>query len=131
MGGCLRCLVAEWNASHPNLQVQLDLEELDTRRGGTQHNLLCEQLQIAICAQIGSGTFDLVLMAPPCNTFSRAVFSRHPGPTPIRDYSWLFGFPNFGSVERARAEEGHILAWLSLECLRRALLAWDRHPRMA
>ena len=127
IGDCLRCLVSDWNASHPNLQVQLDLVELDTLRGGKDHNLLCEQLQDAIFAQIDSGEFDLVLMAPPCNTFSRAVFSRHPGPQPIRDHTWLLGFPNLGSVERARAEEGNSLAWFSLECLRRALRANSLH----
>lgn len=93
--------------------------------------MLCEQLQVAFFAQIDSGKFDLVLMAPPRNTCSRAVFSRHPGPTPIRDHRWLFGFPNLGSVERARAEEGHRLAWFSLECLRRALLANSRHNGIA
>ena len=39
IGGCVRCLVAEWNASHPELQVQLDLDELDTLRGGNNHNI--------------------------------------------------------------------------------------------
>ena len=45
--------------------------------------------------QLEEGTVDLFLVAPPCNTHSRArcQYRQHGGPRPLRDYNFPHGFP--------------------------------------
>ena len=62
--------------------VQLYVEELDILRGGKSHDLLEGSLQRDLIQGIRSGNWNLVLAAPPCNTFTRAVFGDHPPPQP-------------------------------------------------
>ena len=47
---------------------------------------------------IRGGAYDLVIVAPPCNTFSRAHFRSGPGPKPLRDREHPEGFPNLDAT---------------------------------
>ena len=69
------------------------------------------------------GEFDLVIVTPPCNTFSRAVFQKDSGPKPIRDREWPKGFPWLEAEARIRADEGNQLLDFSIRMLQAATAA--------
>ena len=84
-GQALREVIAIWNSEANAVQMTLMLEEIDTLRGGLDHNLLEPSAQTAYVGRVLDGDFDLVIVTPPCKTFSRAVFQKDSGPKPIRN----------------------------------------------
>ena len=58
-------------------------------------DLLNSQLWDKIFQELESGLWDVVVMSPPCNTFSRVRFNWKisPGPRPLRNFNWPRGFP--------------------------------------
>ena len=59
------------------------------------HNLHKEEVWNWVSQQLQSGLVDLFLVAPPCNTHSRArcQYRQHGGPRPLRNYNFPHGFP--------------------------------------
>ena len=59
------------------------------------HDLHKEEVWTWVSQQLQSGVVDLFLVAPPCNTHSRArcQYRQHGGPRPLRDYNFPHGFP--------------------------------------
>ena len=59
------------------------------------HDLHKEDVWNWVLQQLEEGTVDLFLVAPPCNTHSRArcQYRQHGGPRPLRDYNFPHGFP--------------------------------------
>ena len=127
IGDYFRKWVAKYNR-HGGLQLSLELTELDAKRGGSDHDLLDATRQQHLIKCIEDGYYDLVLAAPPCNSFSRATFSSKPGPPPVRDLQWPNGFPWLSGAALARATEGNVLAEFALDCLRAVIIARARHP---
>ena len=95
-GQALGEVVALWNSEANAVHMTLALEEIDTLRGGLAHNLLEPEAQSSFIRRVSEGEFDLVIVTPPCNTFSRAVFQADDGPKPVRDKQWPKGFPGWG-----------------------------------
>ena len=58
-------------------------------------DLLNSQLWDKIFQELEAGLWDVVVMSPPCNTFSRVRFNwkTSPGPRPLRNFHWPRGFP--------------------------------------
>ena len=58
-------------------------------------DLLNSQLWDKIFQELEAGLWDVVVMSPPCNTFSRVRFNwkTSPGPRPLRNFNWPRGFP--------------------------------------
>ena len=119
----LRAQVQRFNDGSPQVTVRLAMTQVDTLRGGSAHDLLSEERQRAHLSAIGNGQYDLVLVAPPCNTFSRAVFSNQPGPRPIRDRMWPRGFPWLEANKRLLADEANNLVDFALDVLAATLEA--------
>ena len=71
----------------------LHVREIDIERQASD-NLLEAALWDTIFAELDSGNWDVILMSPPCNTFSRARFNWKdcPGPRPFRNLEWPRGF---------------------------------------
>lgn len=69
------------------------MEEFDILRDKAQ-DLTLENVWSKLWSRIINGDFDCIILAPPCNTFSRA---RHnvscPGPKPLRLLEYPRGFP--------------------------------------
>ena len=129
----LRAQVQRFNNSSPQVTVRLVMTQVDTLRGGSAHDLLSEERQRAHLSAISDGQYDLVLVAPPCNTFSRALFSSQPGPRPIRDRMWPRGFPWLEPDKRLLADEANSLVDFALDVLAATLDApradvWRRTP---
>ena len=68
--------------------------EFDLLRDQT-HDVSNDQTWEHLCNLLDSRSFDVLVISPPCNTFSRArrSFRTSPGPKPLRNRHWPFGFP--------------------------------------
>jgi len=68
----------------------LVMQELDILRGGDSHDVLSAQVSARILDDIRASKFDVVVCTPPCNTWTRSVWSNRAGPRPIRSrqHSW-------------------------------------------
>ena len=62
--------VAEANTALLHYTVQLKMENIDTKRGGADHNLLIKDRQHAFLDRIKTGELDAVFVTPNCNKFS-------------------------------------------------------------
>ena len=71
-------------------QVVLEISEMDICRDPSM-DLLDETAKRAL-QQIRDGSWDVVIVTPPCNTFSRVRFVQ-PGPKPVRSRLYPLGFP--------------------------------------
>ena len=59
------------------------------------HDLHRDDVWSWVLQRLQSGEVDLFLVAPPCNTHSRArcQYRQHGGPRPLRDFNFPYGFP--------------------------------------
>ena len=72
-------------------QVDLAMSEMDICRDPSM-DLLDEAVAKRALQQIRDGSWDVVIVTPPCNTFSRVRFVQ-PGPKPVRSRLYPLGFP--------------------------------------
>ena len=72
-------------------QVGLEISEMDICRDPSM-DLLDEAIAKRALQQIRDGSWDVVIVTPPCNTFSRVRFVQ-PGPKPVRSRLYPLGFP--------------------------------------
>jgi len=115
--GChLRRLKHEFNNACIDYSIKLELREVDIMRYA-EDDLSNDTLQKEIRNQIMSKYWDVVIAAPPCHTFSRAMFSEHPGPRPIRDATWPRGFPWLEAKARRKAEIADSLVDFALSAI--------------
>ena len=101
LGSALRKSVDKMNftgGAHFDVRVK----NLDILRGGSAHALLSANTQGQVIAEIKSGTYHLLLLAPPCSTFSRALFSDRSYPQPARDFRHPQGLPSNGQQDRQK-----------------------------
>ena len=66
------------------IRVEVIWHDIDTLRGGPDHDLSCAERQQHWLDRISSGEFDLIIVSPPCNTWTRALYGSHEGPRPVR-----------------------------------------------
>ena len=87
--------------------VQVELHEFDIERS-PQHDLTDNALWDKIFDTLKEGNWVLIV-SPPCNTFSRARFQnrRHPGPKPLRTRMWPRGFPWLSAAHRSKVDEAN------------------------
>lgn len=91
------------------------MEEWDILRGPEQ-DLTDDMAWASIRDRIAQGEFDFVIVAPPCNTFSRARHNKeHAGPKPIRSWEYLKGFPWLREVDLRKVRQANLLVERSLE----------------
>ena len=70
IGDYLRRLVDEFNLAQGFIAIVLVLVEVDTLRGGMDHNLLNLERQEKVLDAIAGDEYEVVIIAPPCSTFS-------------------------------------------------------------
>jgi hypothetical protein len=87
--------------------IGLYFKEIDTLIGGSEHDLLDRESQEAILAEIGAGDFDIVILSPPCGSWSRANYSEKPGPKPVRSRAHPWGLPGLKFGQLRRMENGN------------------------
>ena len=71
----------------------LEVKEVDIERS-SDDDLSSEDLWRQLLDEVQSGRWDVIVLSPPCNTFSRArcQWQKHPGPRPVRNSSYPWGF---------------------------------------
>ena len=62
----------------------VEVREIDLLRSSDQ-NVLLADLWKELTDQVGGGFYDIVIVTPPCNTFSRALWHDSHGPARLRD----------------------------------------------
>lgn len=81
-----------------------------------KHDLSKEAVRAGWMRQIQSGIYDVVLVTPPCSTFTRARCANKRGPPPIRSKQHPRGFPWLKADLRKQAELGNQLVDVMGEC---------------
>ena len=101
--------------------IKLQLKEFDIERQ-SDHDLTNQDLWSEIFTLIESGNW-VVIVSPPCNTFSRARFQflRHPGPKPVRNRTWPRGFPWLSGRDRVAVDEANFFVTKSIEAASKSL----------
>ena len=94
--------------------VELSMTELDTCRDPL-HDVLVESVQKALLTRLENPEFDVLIVTPPCSSWSRALFNRKPGPRPVRDRRHPWGYPWLQKKDFARCHNGNIFVRFSLQ----------------
>ena len=73
---------------------EVTMREVDIERRD-EDDLLQQQLWDEIWAELRNDRYDVVVLTPPCNSFSRARCNTFasPGPVPVRNVHHPWGFP--------------------------------------
>lgn len=96
----------------------LEVDEIDILVGGSEHDLLSSDAQEAIMARISAGDYDIVILSPPCSTWSRARFSDKPGPGPVRNRQHPWGIPHLQHEWMKRhARDGNTFIHFSIRAI--------------
>ena len=108
------------------------MTEFDILRDRSQ-DLTADGVWQQIWSKLQAGVFDFVIMAPPCNTFSRARHNRqHLGPKPLRLLEYPRGFPWLKSTDAQKVEIANLLVdrslQIALECCKRGIGFLLEHP---
>ena len=92
----------------------MELMEFDIERS-PEHDLTSEALWERIFTLLKEGDW-VVVVSPPCNTFSRARFQRqHLGPKPLRTHVWPRGFPWLSNRDKEKVDEANFFVDRCLE----------------
>ena len=92
----------------------VDIEEFDLERG---QNLLADEVWLPLLRRVKNGDFSLLLLSPPCHTWSRAPWSNDSGPRPLRSSDWPTGFPWLKGADKTKVDEGTEFITRSLEII--------------
>ena len=93
----------------------LCMDEWDILRN-KDHDLTREDTWTSVKDKLLQGVYDFVVVATPCNTFSRARHNRaHPGPKPIRSRDYPRGFPWLKKADQEKVDQANLLVLRSLE----------------
>ena len=72
----------------------LDCDEIDILIKGKEHDLFDKDAQEQIMSRIAAGDYDIIILSPPCATWSRARWSNGDGPGPFRNKRYPWGIPH-------------------------------------
>ena len=75
------------------------------------------EVQARLLAPVKTGEFDVVLITPPCSTWSRVRGANCRGPPMIRSRQYVWGFPWLSSRHSRDAELGNALVLFMLDVL--------------
>ena len=84
------------------LGFRVTVHEVDIERSSAD-DLSDEGLWAEIHKQVSQGDYDVAVISPPCNTYSRArmQWKNSPGPRPVRNATYPWGFPWLGASNKA------------------------------
>ena len=83
-------------------------QEVDIQRDEAQ-DVLSDSFWLRLLNQVRRHEFNIIVMSPPCSTFSRATFANRAGPPPLRNPDWPEGFPWLSGALKVKAETGTAL----------------------
>ena len=100
--------------------------DVDIHVGGSAHNLLDDQVQEDYMSRILEGEYDVVILSPPCGSWSRANWANNDGPAPCRDRDSPWGFKHNRAGQQKRAELGNAFVHFSIRAIQSAQSAKTR-----
>ena len=101
MGSCLSAIADKFNANADfDFTVHLRVEEVDVLRGGPLRDLLSAARRKDYLQDIRSGRHAASIIAPPCETHTRARHANRNGPPPLRSKAWPRGLPGLTPAQR-------------------------------
>ena len=100
--------------------MALTVREIDVVRHGESDNLLSAALQDEVYKEVLADKYHIIVESPPCDTFSRAPFSGHPGPKPLRSAQWPRGLPGVPPLAVQRVRDANILTDFAIKILQAA-----------
>lgn len=111
---CLEGLQKEWN-------FLLFMKEVDLLRCPEQ-DITQEAYWHSLLQEIDLKQYHLLIITPPCNTFSRARsnWRTHPGPRPLRSKEFPWGFPWLENRNKSECEMGNLLLRRTWEAISHA-----------
>ena len=83
-------VLRQWSSQHEEFDIEV--EEWDIANGDA-FDLLNERNRSSLMARLQAGEFAMVVMSPPCGTWSRAPWANQFGPRPLRSFGEPWGFP--------------------------------------
>ena len=92
----------------------------------SDHDLLDQDLQQELLEQVSAGRFSALMVSPPYNTWSRAVWANTLGPRPIRNSLHPLGFPWLSHSNKVKADNANMLVFFAVAVLQAAARARDR-----
>ena len=96
---------------------EISVEEVDICRGSA-HDLLDDRVFNIYLHKIRQRHYDVVIVTPPCNTFSRARCNKGSGPPPLRSRVYPWGFPWLYGARKDKIDKANILMRRSFEVMR-------------
>ena len=113
-------------------KFHLELKELDIELHHS-HDWSKTELWDDLFKDIDQGLVDVLLVSPPCNTFSRARHHfRQGGPRPLRSATWPLGFPWLRVTDQETVQTANFFIFQCLEAAKRmhaqGRFYWWEHP---
>jgi hypothetical protein len=96
----------------------LEMVEIDILRGGKSHDVLSQPVFTGILGDIASAQYDVVVITPPCNTWTRSVWSNTAGPRPVRSRAHPWGFPWLSGKQLKKCSQGNAFIRFTFQVLR-------------
>lgn len=88
------------------LDLEVEVHEADLVHDSDFGGLLNSEARTSYLSDIRDGRWHLLVVSPPCASFSRAVLANTRGPRPVRNATYPMGFPWLEGAPRRRADEG-------------------------
>ena len=84
-------------------------------------DVLRSEVRQALLDKISAGVYDVAVLTPPCNTFSRLLFANSRGPAPLRSAAHPRGFPWLEGSALLKCTRGNYFFDLAAEAAGRML----------
>lgn len=103
--------------------IQFELREIDIQNS-PEWDLADRSLQKRLLEELRQGHYHVVLVTPPCSTWSRVRGANCRGPPPVRSREHPWGFPWLSKRHQKDAELGNVLIQFMIEVLQ----VLEQHP---
>ena len=94
-----------------------NVTDVDILRGGKAHDLTLQAVQKTYLDEIRGRKYDLLLLSPPCDSFTRVKFANPWGPRPLRSKEFPHGFDYLSAPEKHTVQLADILVEFSFTAM--------------
>ena len=102
---------------HRVASYKLDIQEVDILQD-RGHDVAQIHVQQALLKSLAEGKIDVLVITPPCSTWSRVRVANLKGPPPLRDYNYPWGYPWLAERWQTDLKLGNLLVLFTIEALR-------------
>ena len=94
--------------------AQMEIEMIDIIRSEA-HDLSKEEVRGSFRGRVQAGEFEVVVITPPCSTWTRVRMANYRGPRPVRDMQHPWGFPWLSNRDKQEADLGSLLVVILID----------------